>query len=69
MTAPDSPLHIYEGCTMASTLTEPPMEAEALFIHTCNLLRDAPARIYDPGIAPWYQETPRDWFRVSRWKT
>ncbi len=66
MTEHDFPIHVYEGCTMASTLTEPPMEAEALFIHTCNLLRDVPARSFDPGPAPWYRETPRDWFRLPR---
>ncbi len=64
MTAHDFPPQMYSG-TPDGAYAPPPMEAEALFIHTCSLLRDAPARSHDPGPAPWHRETPRDWFRVS----
>ncbi len=53
----------YEGCTMASTLTEPPMEAAALEIH----YREQAKTVYpewNPGVVEWHRETPRDWFRL-----
>ncbi len=61
----DFPPHTHGGLVNGD-YAPPPMEARALWEHTCRLLRGTPARSYDPGPAPWHRETPMDWFCVTR---
>ncbi len=59
---------VYQGCTMASTLDRPPMEADALFNHLATLHQTV-LPVHDPGPAPWHEKTRRSWFALPERKT